>query len=80
MGGVVCRFVQPSPPPQADQVRDTFASTQWSSSGNPSSLGCRLRTGMPKASTPLVTIVALVASTGSGMDQPTPASNRRRIR
>lgn len=69
MGLVICGLVQPPAPPQRDQVRDASAASQWSGRGDLPSPRCRLRTGPPAKSTPVVKINALLASTRGGLDQ-----------
>ena len=75
MGGSVCGLVQPQASPQLDQVRDAPPAPLWRSHGDLPSPVCRLRAGTPKASTPLVTISPVLASTGSGVDQSTTSRN-----
>ena len=69
MGGVICGLVQPSAPPQRDQIRDAPPAPQRRCCGDLPSPGCRLRTGAPDASTKVVTIHTLLASAGGGLDQ-----------
>jgi len=66
---VICGLVQRPAPPQRDQVRDASAAPQRSGRRDLSAPGCRLRTGAPAKSTPVVTINALLASTRGGLDQ-----------
>lgn len=68
MGVLICGLVQPPAPSQREQVRHSWAATQWPSYGHLSSPGSRLRTGTPTTPAPVVTVNALLASTGSGLD------------
>ena len=70
VGELVCGLVLPPAPPQRDQIHDPCAATQWPSRGYLSSPGCPLRTGTPTTPAPVVTNNALLASAGSGVDQP----------
>ena len=76
MGGVVCRLVQPSAPPQRHQVRDASATSQRPGRGDLSASRCRVRASTPAKPTPLVTIHTLLASARNGLDQSTTSGRR----
>lgn len=80
MDGVIYRLEQRLASPERDQIRNASLTSKCPSRRNVSTPGCRLRTSTPMASTPKGTIDAVLASTGSGMEQPTTSTNRRQNR
>jgi len=76
VGGVVCRLVQPSAPPQRHQVRDASATSQRRGRRDLSASRCRVRARPPAKPMPLVTIHTLLASARSGLDQSTTSGRR----
>ncbi len=67
-------------PAQRNQIGDTPTAPQWPCRGDLFFTGCRLQTGTPAATTPLITIHTLLASVGAGLDQTTNAGNRTKSR
>jgi hypothetical protein len=71
MDRVVYGLVQPPPSQQRHQVRDALTASQWSGRGDLPAPGRRLRARASANPTPLVTIDAVLASNGGGLDQST---------
>ena len=76
LGGLISGLLQPPAPPQRDQVRDSPPAPLGRCRGHVPSPRCCLQGGTSAEPAPLVTISALLASTGSGLDQPTTSRNR----